>query len=526
MRSVMKHQFSEVPNVEIPRSTFDRSHGVKTTFDAGYLVPIMIDEALPGDTFKVNLNGFARLSTPTYPIMDNLRMDTFFFAIPFRLVWENWQKLCGEQIDPGDSIDYTVPVIDDLINPDNETLWDYFGIPTKINATFEINALPLRCYNLVYNEWFRDQNLQDSVTVNRDDGPDSEADYELLRRGKRHDYFTSCLPWLQKGDAVQMSLGESAPVTGIGKYTQTYSGTDRDVYETDGTAPVTYDYNQPIDAGQTDWTYYIEEDPNNTGYPNIRADLSTAEAGSINDLRQAIQVQRILERDARAGTRYAEIIQSHFGVTSPDHRLQRPEYLGGGSTPVNVSAVPRTDSSPGVLGALGVAAFSGHGFVKSFVEHSYIIGLVNVRADLTYQEGLDRMWSRQTRYDFFWPALSHIGEQAVLNKEIYIDATTVGDSSLDDVFGYQERFAEYRYKPSKVTGKFRSNDAATLDAWHLGIEFGAQPTLDETFIVDNPPIDRVISVPSEPHFIFDSYIQMQCTRPMPIYSVPGLIDHF
>jgi len=519
MKSVMKHRFSEVPGVQVPRSSFNRSHGFKTTFDAGYLVPILVDEALPGDTYKVNLTGFARLSTPTFPVMDNMQMDTFFFAVPKRLVWENWQKFCGEQIDPGASIDYTIPIVNDLNNPSNETLWDYFGLPTKIAAVYEFSALPARAYNLIWNEWFRDQNLQDSVTVNRDDGPDSESDYELLKRGKRHDYFTSCLPFLQKGDAVELPLGTSAPVTGIGNDDQIYPA-GATVYETDGTGTTSY-----VDAADYD-KIFIEEDPNNAGYPNIRADLSSAAAATVNELRQAFQVQRLLERDARSGTRYIEIIKSHFGVTSDDARLQRPEYLGGGTSNVNISPVARTDSAPGELGAIGTVGLRNHGFVKSFTEHCIIIGLVNVRADLTYQEGIERMWSRSTRYDFYWPALAHLGEQAVLNQEIYIDAAMIGAGTEDDVFGYQERYAEYRYKPSKITGKFRSNDAATLDAWHLGIEFGALPTLDDVFIVEDPPIDRVIVTATEPHFIFDSYINMFCVRPMPVYSVPGMVDHF
>jgi hypothetical protein len=521
MKSVMNHNFSHAPSVDIPRSTFNRSHGVKTTFDAGYLVPIYVDEVLPGDTFNIDLTGFARLSTPIYPIMDNMFMETFFFAVPHRLVWDNWQKFCGEQTDPGDSIAYTVPIINNINNAANESLADYFGIPTQVGANLEVNALAFRAYNLIFNEWFRDQNLQDSVTVNTDDGPDGISDYSLLRRNKRHDYFTSCLPWLQKGDSVQLSLGSTAPVeydTGTGLASKLRKSSDDSLWGT--IQPLQTNSNgtlQEVGGGNN-----LFLDPNDTLY----TDLGSATASTVNELRQAIQVQRLLEKDARSGTRYTEIIRSHFGVTSQDARLQRPEYLGGGSTRVNVSPVARTDSSPGQLGAMGVAAFNGHGFRKSFTEHCIIIGLVNVRADLTYQEGLDRMWSRQTRYDYYWPTLAHLGEQAVLNKEIYVDATTIGAGTDDDVFGYQERYAEYRYKPSKITGKFRSNDAASLDSWHLGIEFGTQPTLDDTFIQENPPVDRVIATPAEPHFIYDSYISCQCTRPMPIYSIPGFIDHF
>lgn len=520
MPSNVGHRFSNVPTVEIPRSRFDRSHAYKTTFDGGYLVPIFVDEALPGDTFDVNMTGFARLATPTYPIMDNMTLDTFFFAVPPRLVWSNFKRFMGERYDPGDSIDYTVPVVDDLSNADNMTLWDYFGLPTKVADVYEFSALFPRSYNLIWNEWFRDQNLQDSVTVNIDDGPDSEADYTLLRRGKRHDYFTSCLPWTQKGDEVLLSLGVEAPIFGSGMDFDSAGDNDNWVQIRDSAGSGS----NLRKLGADDTAVYGLNSAGGT--TELLADLSQAVGPTVNELREAIQVQRLLEKDARSGTRYIEIIKSHFGVESDDARMQRPEYLGGGSTPVVVSPVPRTDSSPGVMGAYGVTAFRRHGFTKSFTEHCIIIGLACVRADLTYQEGLERMWSRQTRYDYYWPTLAHLGEQAVLNKEIYIDAATIGSGASEEVFGYQERYAEYRYKPSRITGKLRSNDAASLDAWHLGIEFGSQPTLDATFIQENPPIDRVIAVPAEPHFIFDSWISCFATRPMPMYSVPGLIDHF
>jgi hypothetical protein len=517
----MSHNFSQIPKADIQRSSFDRSHGVKTTFDAGKLIPILVDEALPGDTFKLNMTAFARLATPINPIMDNMYMDTHFFSVPIRLLWDNWQKFNGEQIDPGDSIDYLIPTITSPATTGygEGSMYDYFGIPTKV-PDLEHSALWNRAYNLVWNEWFRDENLQDSLPVPRGDGPDAPGDYTLQRRGKRHDYFTSALPWPQKGAAVQLPLGTTAPIERIDNaaVSQAYiAGTNTFSSSANGISQ----HLGPIASPSGTEQYFID---NSLG---LQADLSAATAATINELRQAFQVQRLLERDARGGTRYIELIKSHFGVSSPDARLQRPEYLGGGSTPVNITPVTQQSSTDtttpqGNLAAFGTAHLHNHGFSKSFTEHCIIIGMVSVRADLTYQQGLNRMFSRSTRYDFYWPALSHLGEQSILNKEIFAD----GSATDDAVFGYQERYAEYRYKPSVITSLFRSNATASLDAWHLSQDFASLPALNPSFIEDNPPVDRIVAVPSEPDFIFDSHMSLRCVRPMPVYSVPGLIDHF
>ena len=532
-RSVNTHQFAMVPRADIPRSKFDVQSAHKTTLDSGFLVPVYVNEVLPGDTFNFKMTAFARMATPIYPIMDNMKLDSFFFFVPNRLLWNNWQKFMGEQNDPGDSISYIVPT---TTSPAGgyavNSLQDYMGLPTvgQIGGAATVTHCSFwpRAYNLIWNEWFRDQNLQDSRPVDLDDGPDSPADYTLQRRGKRHDYFTSALPWPQKGESVSLPLGTTAPIAYDGSLIYTNTSAAINVKSTHYNDYRRLQQNDEISslvlAGQVGTT--------KNDY-SLYADLSEATAATINQLRQAFQIQKLLERDARGGTRYTEIIRAHFGVVSPDARLQRPEYLGGGSTDININPIAQTSSSTvtgsstpmGTLAAMGTALAHNHGFTQSFTEHGVIIGLVSIRADLTYQQGLPRMWSRSTRYDFYFPAFAHLGEQAVLNKEIYVQGTAADN----DVFGYQERWAEYRYKPSQISGLFKSTAAGTLDGWHLAQKFNTLPTLNATFIADTPPLDRTLAVGSEANgqqFLFDSFFDVKMARPMPMYSVPGLIDHF
>ena len=549
-RSVDNYSFAQVPSVSIQRSVFNRSRGYKTTFNEGMLVPFYCDEVLPGDSFKARSTVFARLNTPIVPIMDNLFLDTFFFAVPLRLIWDHWQRFMGEQPNPDDSTDFLVPQVDFPSGAGALSLSDYMGLP--VGKPMKVSAFWHRAYNLIWNSWFRDENLQDAVSVPLGDGPDDAALYKLLPRGKRHDYFTSCLPWPQQGPGVDMPIGGSAGFAGSASVplsAKPREGDLRTYYHYDdtqlshnnndtGIAVTRYNTNAYTDRGifkdgtgiylsDSEMAAHLQAELTPDSLSGLTVDLAGASAASINTLRQAFQVQRLLERDARGGTRYTEILRSHFGVVSPDARLQRPEYLGGSSTPMKVVPVPQTSStdakSPqGNLAAFGLLADSKGGFTKSFTEHCVILGLCAVRADLTYQQGLPRMFSRKTRYDFYWPALSHLGEQAVLNKEIYYN----NDIQDDEVFGYQERWAEYRYGQSLVTGAFRSTYAQPLDMWHLAENFENRPTLSAQFIESRPPLSRVVSVPDEPHILFDSFIDLKCARPMPVYSVPGLIDHF
>ena len=568
---VRGHRFSDAPVMYMKRTKFDRSHVYKTTFDSGKLIPVFVDEVLPGDTARMSVNYFARLATPIKPIMDNIYLDWFFFFVPNRLVWEHWQNFCFEKEDPDDDTDYVIPTVTATGNSENTylgSLWDYFGLPVNTSDNLSgISALPFRGVYLIWNEWFRDENLQKSVKIQKGDanevlnsarsseqpswvftsGTDIFPGLACPPRGKRHDYFTSALPWTQKGPGVSIGLAGTAtivdpsPVSGYfvqqgddclgaaqlsedGGVHSVYTGNGSLHYQSGGHSTAIVGHSSSSLLGVTASTVPGSSWLSKSAY----ADLDSSSIFTINSLRTAFQMQKFYERLARGGTRYTEVLRSFFGVVSPDARLQRPEFLGSFTKMVNVNPIAQTsatdDTSPqGNLSAYGVTAAKFHGFTKSFVEHGYIFGFVCARADLTYQQGINKMWLRSTVYDFYWPTFAHLGEQAIELREIYAQGTGADTT----VFGYQERYAEYRYKPSQITGKFRSSvTGGTLDKWHLSQFFETAPTLNEEFIVENPPIERIIAVPSEPEFLLDVGFRYITVRPMPMFGTPGLVDHF
>jgi len=537
--------FSMVPRADIPRSTFTTEHTHKTTFDGGLLIPILVDEVLPGDHISGQMTVFARMNTLLFPLMDHITLETFFFFVPNRLLWQNWKRMMGEKDNVADSISYTVPQCQIYINSDIKTcdIFDYMGIPghgqIPSGNGIAVNALPFRAYRLIYHEWFRDQNLQDSYKPKIDDGPDVGTDnYALYRRNKRHDYFTSALPWpLKGGTGVNMPLSGQAPVTGLGFTAAAGNVTAGpiSVHETGGTLP---SYPYYVDKA-TATINLVAKSVTLLPNPGIYADLSQASGATINALRLAVQTQRLLERDARSGTRYTELLRAHFGVLPEDARLQRPEYIGGGRSPVQTQAIPQTsqtnaDGTGTPLAALGAqSTITGqHNFKYSATEHGVIIGLAHVDAELTYQQGLHRLWTRQTRYDYYWPVFAHLGEQPIRNDELYVQGTVgVAAASPQDTqtFGYQERWAEYRHRPSRISGYFRSTAATSIDAWHSAQLFTALPTLNATFMASAPPFARNLAAGSLSNglqFLADMLFRIKNTRAMPMYSVPGSMDRF
>jgi hypothetical protein len=566
---VKGHRFSDAPAMYMRRTKFDRSHVYKTTFDSGKLIPVFVDEVLPGDTCRLNVRYFSRLATPVKPIMDNIYLDWFFFFVPNRLVWNHWQNFCFEQEDPDDSTDYVCPTTSLVGKPDDTlhgigTLWDYFGLPTGLPNTISgINALPFRGVYLIWNEWFRDENLQKSVKIQKGDtnevfdGSRASEQPEWLQkipesylpcppRGKRHDYFTSALPWTQKGPGVSIGLAGTAtlvdpsPVSGyfvqqsnnsLGAAQLSEDGGVHSVYTGSGTLKYQGGYSVSIAGHSVNGSGLatVTAQPGSSWLSkSAYADLDSSSIFTINSLRTAFQMQKFYERLARGGSRYTEVLRSFFGVVSPDARLQRPEFLGSFTKMMNINPIAQTsstnDTTPqGNLSAYGVTGAKFHGFTKSFVEHGYVFGFCCARADLTYQQGINRMWTRSTVYDWYWPTFAHLGEQAILLKEIYATGNTEQDNS---VFGYQERYAEYRYKPSVICGKFRSNIKGNLDVWHLSQYFETAPKLNPEFIEEDVPIGRIIAVPSEPQFLIDIGFKYTTVRPMPMFGTPGLVDHF
>ena len=551
-RNVESHFALNPTRLDMSRSKFDRSFSLKTSFNVGDIVPFYVDEVLPGDTFDVKTSKVVRMQTLITPIMDNIYLDTYYFFVPNRLVWEHWKQFNGENTESAwlPSTEYSIP---QLTAPEGGwsvgTIADYMGIPTGI-ANLSVSALPFRAYALICNEWFRDENLCDPLVVPTGDatvaGSNTVASVEDYAKGatpykaaKYHDYFTSCLPAPQKGPDVGIGLTGNIPVVGNGNSLGLTNGTVFGGLVASNCVALESKFGIPVSSNNPVGNDFVE---GNLGVPTtaqlgsdlsksgLVADLGALTSVTINQLRLAFQIQKLYEKDARGGTRYTEILKTHFGVTSPDSRLQRPEYLGGNRVPININQVVQNSATVegetplGNVAGYSVTSDTHSDFRQSFTEHGFVIGVMVARYDHTYQQGIERFWSRKTRFDYYWPVLANIGEQAVLNKEIYAQGTDADD----EVFGYQEAWGDYRYKPNRVTGEMRSQYAQSLDVWHLGDDYTKLPSLSAEWIVeDKTNVDRVLAVTSTTanQLFADLYVKNQTTRPMPMYSIPGLVDH-
>ena len=523
-----------IARARVPRSRFTNQWSKLTTFDAGELIPFLIDDILPGDHMRYNITAYVRMATALFPQFSNQRLDTHLFFVPYRILWENWEKFQGAQATPASSIAFTTPQVQSAnggFTPN--TLGDHFDFPcigqVDPAAPISTSAFPWRAYNRIYNDWFRDQNLINSATVHVSDATQTDGAYPVQIRAKSHDYFTSALPWPQKFTPLQTLFTGTAPIIGIGASDGVVTGGAANVRQTDGTLsawPATL-------SGNIAGNIFIRAQTpaaaiSATNIPQVYADLAQATGVTINALRQAWLVQDLLERDARGGTRYTEIIRSHFGVISPDFRLDRPEYIGGGQTPINITPIAQTATGGGGLGALGgVGTAAGqHSASYAATEHGIILGLISIKTELHYQQGINRMWSRSTRYDYYMPALAGLGEQAILRKEIFATGVTADDNT---VFGYQERWHEYRTRYSTVSGMFRSTTASNIDEWHLAEHFSPAPTLSQVFVQDSPPMSRILSAgaaAANMQYLADILINRVAVRPVPMFGTPATLARF